>query len=548
MHRTTEALRRTGADVALACAGVFAAARGALFVSVLVLGAWLADAASAEEKRVALIVGNSNYEFGPLKNPVNDAALMADTLRELGFEVILEIDASQIRMKRAIQSFGERLEKTGKDGVGLFYYAGHGIQSRGVNYLIPIGAQIRREADLDLEAVSAGWVLGEMEFARDRLNIVILDACRNNPLARGFRSQSPGLARMDAPTGSLIAYSTAPGATARDGDGLNSPYTAALAEAVRVPGLKVEEVFKRARLSVMKTTREEQVPWESSSLTGDFSFRPQAALAKTAPPPPRPAEAAARSDTLIEVAFWKSIETSENAADFQAYLDRYGREGAFTGLARNRLNALTQQPGAKSAREIKTPLSEEQQLAEALIRAQRMVKELAEDAKQLMGAKEVSFAVRVQKFRGLLGHVVDFKTMANFVLGKHRQALRPEQWEAFFLLYQELFLSGYTFTSANSWVGKFEVKSIRAYGPDILVTIEAQRKTDKPLEFALRVRPKAESFFGFKVVDAMVEGLSLLVTQRDEFKPVLDRESIGGLIKALEDKIGKIEKPVEIPG
>ena len=166
-------------------AGVFAAIRGALFVFALVLGTWPIGQALAAEKRVALVVGNSNYEFGPLKNPVNDAALIADTLRELGFEVILEIDASQNRMKRAIQGFGERLEKTSKDGVGLFYYAGHGIQSRGVNYLIPVGAQISRDADLELEAVSANWIFGEMEFARDRLNIVILDACRNNPLAPG---------------------------------------------------------------------------------------------------------------------------------------------------------------------------------------------------------------------------------------------------------------------------------------------------------------------------------------------------------------------------
>ena len=527
-------------------AGVFAQIRGALFVFALTLGAWPIGHALAEEKRIALVVGNSNYAFGPLKNPVNDAALMADTLRELGFEVILEIDASQVRMKRAIQSFGQKLESAGKDGVGLFYYAGHGIQSKGVNYLIPIEAQVHRESDLEVEAVSTNWVLGEMEYARDRLNIVILDACRNNPLVRGFRSQASGLARMDAPTGTLIAYSTAPGATARDGDGLNSPYTAALAEAVRIPGLKVEEVFKRARLSVMKATRDEQVPWESSSLTGDFGFSLQAAAAKA--PPPQSAEATARSNALIEVSFWKSIEASVNPADFQVYLDRYGREGAFTGLARNRLSALTQQSGVSSAREAKAPLSQEQQLAEALIRAQRMVKDLAEDARKLMGTKEVPFAVRVQKFRGLLGHVVDFKTMANFVLGKHRQALPPAQWEAFFLLYQELFLSGYTFTSANSWSGKFEVKSIRAYGPDILVTIEAERKTDKPIEFALRVRPKPDSFFGFKVVDAMVEGLSLLVTQRDDFKPALDRDGIGGLIKVLEDKIGKVAKPVEIPG
>lgn len=515
--------------------------------ALLAMTPFVSGAVQAAEKRIALVVGNSNYEFGPLKNPVNDAALMADALAAAGFEVALEIDASQIRMKRAIQGFGEKLEKAGKDGVGLFFYAGHGIQSRGVNYLIPVGAQVRREADLEPEAVSASWVLGEMEFAGNRLNIVILDACRNNPLARGFRSGGSGLARMDAPAGSLIAHSTAPGATARDGDGLNSPYTAALAEAIRIPGLKIEESFKRARLAVMKATSEEQVPWESSSLTGDFVFRPGTAGATLSPSPP-PASAPPRHDTMVEVAFWKSIETSENPADFQAYLDKYGRDGTFTVLARNRLGTLTQKPAPGASREVQVATSDEQQLAETLIRARRMMKDLTEGAESVMGAKDVPFPVRMQKFRGLLGHVVDFKIMANFVLGKHREKVTPEQWEDFFFLYQEMFLSGYSITSARSWTGKFEVKSIRAYGPDILVTIEAQRQSEESLQFALRVRRKPESFFGFKIIDATVNGLSLLVTQRDEFAGLLDKQGIGGLIKALELKIGKVEKPIEIPG
>jgi uncharacterized caspase-like protein/ABC-type transporter MlaC component len=525
--------------------------RAARLASAALLGCALAAlapaGAAAAERRIALVVGNSNYEFQPLKNPVNDAALIADTLRALGFEVTLEIDASQVKMKRAIQGFGEKLAKAAKEGVGVFYYAGHGVQSRGVNYLIPVGAQVRREPDLELEAVSASWVLTEMEFAGNRLNIVILDACRNNPLVRGFRSQAAGLARMDAPAGSLIAYSTAPGATARDGEGLNSPYTAALAEAMRVPGLKVEEAFKRARLGVMKATREEQVPWESSSLTGDFSFRPEAA-AKAAGPAPPPVEEASRNDTVVEVAFWKSIETSQNAADFQAYLDRYGGSGAFTVLARNRLKALTEKPAREAVRESKAGASEEQEMAEALLRARRMLEELAEDAERLMDAEDIPFAARVKKFRGLLGHVVDFKTMANFVLGKHRPGLTAEQWEAFFFLYQELFLSGYQFTSSDSWTGDFDVKAIRAYGPDILVTVVAERKKGEPLEFALRLRRRPDSYFGLKIIDAMVEGLSLLVTQRDEFAPVLNREGIAGLIKALEEKIGKVERPIEIPG
>ena len=140
---------------------------------------------------------------------------MATTLKALGFEVIAHIDADQKTMKRAIQVFGERLEKIGNDAVGLFYYAGHGLQVGGMNYLIPTNAHIQRDSDVEIEAVNADWVLRQMEFAHNRINIVILDACRNNPLARSFRSVTRGLAQVDAPRGTLIAYSTAPGTACR---------------------------------------------------------------------------------------------------------------------------------------------------------------------------------------------------------------------------------------------------------------------------------------------------------------------------------------------
>ncbi len=171
------------------------------------------------------MIGNGNYGSSfskPAQSP-NDATLITKALKSAGFEVQTVLDADQKQMKRALQDFGHKLADKGQDAVGLFYYAGHGVQVDGANYLIPIGADIETAADVDMEAVDADWVLQQMEFAGNRMNIIILDACRNNPLPRGKRSAEKGLARMDAPKGSFLAYSTAPGAAAVDGKGPQQP-------------------------------------------------------------------------------------------------------------------------------------------------------------------------------------------------------------------------------------------------------------------------------------------------------------------------------------
>jgi len=229
-------------------------------------------------RRLALVIGNSAYKQVPaLTNPANDARLIARTLRSLGFEVAEVLDADQATMKRAIQAFGVKLENYGTRGIGLFFYAGHGVQAGGKNYLIPVAAHIERETDLEIEAVSADWAVQQMDFAKSKVNIVILDACRNNPFGgRGFRAVSRGLARMDAPSGTLLAYSTGPGDVASDGSGSNSPYSAALAKAMIESGIPLEQAFKQVRLSVREATRDVQTPWESSSLTGNFYFVPAA--------------------------------------------------------------------------------------------------------------------------------------------------------------------------------------------------------------------------------------------------------------------------------
>lgn len=228
------------------------------------------------EKRIALVIGNASYPIGPLANPVNDARDMAAALRVVRFEVTLREDLTQRQMKEEIQAFGRALRA---GGVGLFYYAGHGLQVGGRNYLVPIDAKIEREEDVEFEAVDAGRVLAELAKAENNLNIIILDACRNNPFARSFRSAAQGLAYMSAPSGTLIAYATAPGAVASDGRGRNGLYTEELLKNMRQPGLRIEDVFKRVRVGVRTKTNGNQVPWESVSLEGDFYFMPTAAVA-----------------------------------------------------------------------------------------------------------------------------------------------------------------------------------------------------------------------------------------------------------------------------
>jgi uncharacterized caspase-like protein len=223
---------------------------------------------AATQQRIALVIGNSAYTSGPLKNPVNDATDMAAALQKLGFKVSLKKNANLETMERAIEDFGNQLKR---GGVGLFYYAGHGVQVNGVNYLIPVGAKLKKESDVRYKAVDAGRILDEMSNANNGMNIVLLDACRDNPFGKSFRSASRGLAIVSSsPSGTFISYSTSPGQVARDGEGRNSPYTAALLKHIGEPGLSINDVFIKIRQNVRKDTG--QTPWELSSLEGNFYF------------------------------------------------------------------------------------------------------------------------------------------------------------------------------------------------------------------------------------------------------------------------------------
>jgi formylglycine-generating enzyme required for sulfatase activity len=233
-------------------------------------------AAPVVQNQWALVIGNSAYEadIGPLQNPVNDATDMAATLRSLGFEVTLVLNATRQQMEDALTAFRRQLRPR---GVGLFYFAGHGAQVEGTNYLIPIGANVEKAATATADSVSAEQILATMTAAGTALNLLILDACRNNPFLSRWPVQVPrGLAPMQAARGSLIAYATAPGAVAADGGGRNGTYTKHLLRYLTTPDLLVEQMFKRVRVAVEEETGGTQTPWEASSLQGDFSFRPTA--------------------------------------------------------------------------------------------------------------------------------------------------------------------------------------------------------------------------------------------------------------------------------
>ncbi|MCA9473211.1 MAG: caspase family protein [Nitrospirales bacterium] len=223
------------------------------------------------QKRTALVIGNSHYDVGVLRNPANDAQDIARTLEQLGFHVTLSIDATQEQMETAISEFGRSLYL---GGVGLFYYAGHGVQVDGENYLIPVRARIESESDVRYRGVHVGQILGKMGEARNGFNVIILDACRDNPFARSFRSSTRGLAvvRDAAPQGTLIAYATSPGNVASDGDESNGLYTKHLLQNMVTPNLSIEQVFKRVLQGVERETNGKQTPWTSSSFSGDFYF------------------------------------------------------------------------------------------------------------------------------------------------------------------------------------------------------------------------------------------------------------------------------------
>lgn len=233
------------------------------------------------ELRHALVVGNSAYKDGRLKNPRNDAKDIASTLRKLGFDVTLRLDANKRQMEKAIRGLGEKLQS---GGVGFFYYAGHAIQDNSArNFLIPIGARIQSEADVAYEAVDIALVLDHFEKAKNRVNILIMDACRNNPFRSFMRSATRGLAPIQAVTGTFVAYATQPGNVAADGTGRNGLFTKHLLQSLSKSDSELQRVFLRVTAGVSKESKNRQVPWVSHSMTGEFYFNDVVSTADTTP-------------------------------------------------------------------------------------------------------------------------------------------------------------------------------------------------------------------------------------------------------------------------
>jgi hypothetical protein len=301
------------------------------------------------EPRLALIIGNASYKSSPLNNPVNDARLMDKVLKDAGFTTIKAENASIRDMRRLIRDFGDKLKASG--GVGLFYFAGHGVQVRGENFLVSTDSDIRNEDEVADDSVNVSVILEKMQTANNRMNLIILDACRNNPFASKSRSALSGLAAINAPSGSLVAYSTAPGSVASDGKGQNGLYTEYLAKAISQPGLPVEEVFKQVRSSVRKDSNFQQTPWENTALEGAFFFKAAIPVVVVAPPPPPPVVIAkpepvvvqpSKPDPIvIDMAFWESVKTSQRTGELQAYLTQFP-SGVFAVLARIRIDEIKQ--------------------------------------------------------------------------------------------------------------------------------------------------------------------------------------------------------------
>ncbi|CAN7706580.1 caspase domain-containing protein [Ensifer adhaerens] len=310
--------------------------RAAIVLSLIFLSpyAWA-------EKRVALVIGNSAYQHAPqLINPQNDASDMASKLTGLGFVVVTGRDLDLTGLRQSIREFVSKVE--GAD-VALFFYAGHGLQVNGGNYLIPVDAQLRSNNDLDFEALPIELVLSAME-RNAKVNLVFLDACRDNPLAatlarsKGTRSSvvGRGLAKLDTGVGSLIAFATQPGNVALDGAGRNSPFTTALLKHLGTRGQSITDDLIAVRRTVLQATDGKQVPWDSSSLTGPVVLNLSPVPDTTTSP-----AATTATDRTVELAYWNSIKDLTASSFFEAYLQEYPN-GAFGTLARLKIAAIAE--------------------------------------------------------------------------------------------------------------------------------------------------------------------------------------------------------------
>jgi Caspase domain len=293
-----------------------------------------ATAQAPNDVRIALIIGNSAYPGNmALANPSNDAKDMAATLRNMGFGVIEIRDASREQMTTAIERANKELN--GKQGVGMLFYAGHGLQLDWRNYMVPVDAKLNSAADVPKQAVDIETVMIAFKNAGNRMNIVVLDACRDDPFANGKTSSGKGLAPLDAPTGTFLAYATAPGNVAQDGDGKNGLYTGYLLQELQKPTASIENVFKRVRFAVRKASNGTQIPWETTSLEDDFIFN--SGIKKIV----KLTEDQKEKQFDIEKAEWDKIKDSKSADPFYAFVQKYPN-GMLTASAQSAIDRLNE--------------------------------------------------------------------------------------------------------------------------------------------------------------------------------------------------------------
>lgn len=291
-------------------------------------------AQAPEDVRVALVIGNAAYiSVPPLNNAVNDAKAMGDTLRKLGFTVIEVRDGSKAQMTKALAKAREALN--GKRGVGMLYYAGHGLQIDARNYMVPVDAKISKAGDVAPQTIDVSGVVDVFKAAGNRMNILVLDACRDNPF--GGITSGRGLAPLDAPSGTFLAYATAPGNVAEDGDvkSGNGLYTQYLLQELSKPQSRIEDVFKRVRFSVRKASNGRQIPWESTSLEDDFHFRDGKITSLV-----KPTAQQLQVEFAQEKVDWDRIQSSRNVDDFYAFIQKYPN-GTIAEAAHARLNELS---------------------------------------------------------------------------------------------------------------------------------------------------------------------------------------------------------------
>ncbi|MDB5576075.1 MAG: caspase family protein [Bradyrhizobium sp.] len=314
-------------------------------------------ALSGPEQRIALVIGNSKYQNTvQLTNPGNDTRAVAQLLNSAGFEVISATDLSHNQMIQAVQEFSGKIAGRGPNTVAMVYYAGHGVQLAGENYLVPVDAKISSEPDLVNGSLRLVDVMATLEAIPSRVRIVILDSCRNNPFP-SLNDAGRGLAIVDAPKGSIVAYSTAPGTEALDGSGDHSPYTAAFLRLANEKNLPIEQLFKRIRLDVGSSTDGQQTPWESSSLTSDFYFFGDTAVAATrAPAQMKMAYAASDLPSRSSRQAYEYVLAENSIENYQEFIRIYPHD-PFTDRIRILLGNLVQAKAWHTAVQTNSPLA-----------------------------------------------------------------------------------------------------------------------------------------------------------------------------------------------